>query len=65
MMQRTACVEIIQEWCKGVGVIPHEKRGVEAIKAWVKELMGWWLGWGFERKGRYLSLRYAKKRLCL
>jgi hypothetical protein len=33
-MQRTACVEISQEWCKGVGVIPHEKRGVEAIKAW-------------------------------
>ena len=34
---------------------------VEAIKAWGKELMGWWLGWGFERKGRYLSLSYAKK----
>ena len=23
--------------------------------------MGWWLGCGFERKGRYLSLGYAKK----
>ena len=38
------------------GVIADEAGvAVEAIKAWGKELMGWWLGWGFERKGRYLS----------
>ena len=45
-----------QEWCQNVGVIADEAGvAVEAIKAWGKELMGWWLGWGFERKGRYLS----------
>ena len=40
-----------QEWCKGVGVIADETGvAVKAIKARLKELMGWWLGWGFEHQ---------------
>ena len=38
-----------QEWCKKVGVIADEAGvAVEAIKAWGKELMGWWREWGFD-----------------
>lgn len=40
-----------QEWCKNVGVIADEAgSAVEAIKAWGKELISWWLGWGFEHQ---------------
>lgn len=40
---------LIQEWCQSVGVIADEEGvAVEAIKAWGKELMGWWLGWRLE-----------------
>ena len=34
-----------QEWCQNTGVIADEAGvAVDAIKAWGKELMGWWLG---------------------